>query len=335
MVWPETRKNVVGKKMKTRHWFLLLLILTLTVFGSVEAQTQAGFISLDCGLVPTTTTYTEKSTNITYKSDADYVDSGLVGKINNAYMTQLQQQTWSLRSFRDGQRNCYNLFDLTANIKYLIRATFMYGNYDVLNQLPSCDLRVGANKWFSIKITGVTNSSSYEIFHVVTQDDLQVCLVKTGPTTPFISSLELRPLNNNSYNTQSGSLIGWTALTDNETTLISTDLPIDISSVYDMPQAVMKTVVIPANGSNTCYMRPPKISVSTIFNPSAVSSSNGKFSFTFTMTGNSTLPPLINAAEIYTVLDVTQLGTDNDEVSAMMNIKKTYGLSRKLSWQGD
>lgn len=61
------------------------------------------------------------------------------------------------------------------------------------------------------------------------------------------------------------------------------------------------------------YMRPPKISVSTIFNPSAVSSSNGKFSFTFTMTGNSTLPPLINAAQIYTVLDVTQLGTDNDE----------------------
>ncbi|KAF3524600.1 hypothetical protein F2Q69_00047388 [Brassica cretica] len=314
--------------MKTRHWFLLLLILTLTVFGSVEAQTQAGFISLDCGLVPTTTTYTEKSTNITYKSDADYVDSGLVGKINNAYMTQLQQQTWSLRSFRDGQRNCYNLFNLTANIKYLIRATFMYGNYDVLNQLPSIDLRVGANKWFSIKITGVTNSSSYEIFHVVTQDDLQVCLVKTGPTTPFISSLELRRLNNNSYNTQSGSLMLFAriyfpsdpssfvrldCITDNETTSISTDLPIDISSVYDMPQAVMKTVVIPANGSNTCYMRPPKISVSTIFNPSAVSSSNGKFSFTFTMTGNSTLPPLINAAEIYTVLDVTQLGTDNDE----------------------
>ncbi|CAN6932749.1 unnamed protein product, partial [Brassica oleracea] len=351
--------------MKTRHWFLLLLILTLTVFGSVEAQTQAGFISLDCGLVPTTTTYTEKSTNITYKSDADYVDSGLVGKINNAYMTQLQQQTWSLRSFRDGQRNCYNLFDLTANIKYLIRATFMYGNYDVLNQLPSCDLRVGANKWFSIKITGVTNSSSYEIFHVVTQDDLQVCLVKTGPTTPFISSLELRPLNNNSYNTQSGSLMlfariyfpsdpssfvrydedihdrGWTALTDNETTLISTDLPIDISSVYDMPQAVMKTVVIPANGSNTCYMRPPKISVSTIFNPSAVSSSNGKFSFTFTMTGNSTLPPLINAAEIYTVLDVTQLGTDNDEATISLREeeekdgrRRNMGERRKGEFEG-
>ncbi|CAN7104987.1 unnamed protein product, partial [Brassica rapa subsp. narinosa] len=392
------------RKMKSLHWFLLLLIISFTVLGSVEAQTQAGFISLDCGLVPTTTTYTEKSTNITYKSDTDYVDSGLVGTINDAYKTRFQQQTWSLRSFPEGQRNCYNLFNLTANSKYLIKATFLYGNYDKLNQLPSFDLHIGANKWLSINITGVTNSSTYEIFHVVTQDNLQVCLVKTGPTIPFISSLELRPLNNNSYNTQSGSLMlytriyfpsnplsfirydedihdrGWNAFTDNETTSISTDLPIDTSNAYDMPQAVMKTAAIPVNASKTWYlwwtlddisaqsyvymhfaeiqtlkasdirefnityngglrwysfMRPPKLSISTIFNPSAVSSSDGVFNFTFTMTGNSTLPPLINALEIYTVVDVTQLGTDNDEVSAMMSIKKTYGLSKKLSWQGD
>lgn len=194
----------------------------------------------------------------------------------------------------------------------------------------------------SFNITGVTNSSTYEIFHVVTQDNLQVCLVKTGPTIPFISSLELRPLNNNSYNTQSGSLMlytriyfpsnplsfirydedihdrGWNAFTDNETTSISTDLPIDTSNAYDMPQAVMKTAAIPVNASKTwylwwtlddisaqsyvymhfaeiqtlkasdirefnityngglrwySYMRPPKLSISTIFNPSAVSSS--------------------------------------------------------------
>ncbi|CAN6997896.1 unnamed protein product [Brassica rapa subsp. trilocularis] len=134
--------------MKSLHWFLLLLIISFTVLGSVEAQSQAGFISLDCGLVPKTTTYTEKSTNITYKSDTDYVDSGLVGTINDAYKTRFQQQTWSLRSFPEGQRNCYNLFNLTANSKYLIKATFLYGNYDKLNQLPSFDLHIGANKWF-------------------------------------------------------------------------------------------------------------------------------------------------------------------------------------------
>ncbi|AEE32726.1 Leucine-rich repeat protein kinase family protein [Arabidopsis thaliana] len=389
--------------MKSLHWFLHLLIIAFTVLRSVEAQNQAGFISLDCGLVPKETTYTEKSTNITYKSDVDYIDSGLVGKINDAYKTQFQQQVWAVRSFPVGQRNCYNV-NLTANNKYLIRGTFVYGNYDGLNQFPSFDLHIGPNKWSSVKILGVTNTSMHEIIHVVPQDSLEVCLVKTGPTTPFISSLEVRPLNNESYLTQSGSLMlfarvyfpsssssfirydedihdrVWNSFTDDETVWISTDLPIDTSNSYDMPQSVMKTAAVPKNASepwllwwtldeNTAqsyvymhfaevqnltanetrefnityngglrwfsYLRPPNLSISTIFNPRAVSSSNGIFNFTFAMTGNSTLPPLLNALEIYTVVDILQLETNKDEVSAMMNIKETYGLSKKISWQGD
>ncbi|XP_024006200.1 probable LRR receptor-like serine/threonine-protein kinase At1g51860 isoform X2 [Eutrema salsugineum] len=389
--------------MKSLDWFLLLLIIVFTVLRSVKAQNQAGFISLDCGLVPKNTTYVEKTTNITYKSDADYIDSGSVGKIKDAYTTLFQQQVWALRSFPEGERNCYNV-NLTANRKYLIRGTFVYGNYDGLNQFPSFDLHIGATKWSSVKILGVTNTSMHEIFHVVTQDSLQVCLVKTGPTTPFISSLEIRPLNNDSYNTQSGSLMlfariyfpsqsssfirydedirdrAWLPFSDNETMSISTDLPIGTNNFYDVPQAVMKTAAIPANASKPWYLwwtlddvsaqsyvymhfaeiqnlkandirefnityngglswydyfRPPKLSISTIFHSIPVNSPDGKYNFTFTMTGNSTLPPLINALEIYTVVDITQLGTDKGEVSAMMNIKKTYGLSKKLSWQGD
>ncbi|KAL9309382.1 putative LRR receptor-like serine/threonine-protein kinaseRLK-Pelle-LRR-I-1 family [Arabidopsis thaliana] len=390
--------------MKPLHWFLHLLIIAFTVLRSVEAQNQAGFISLDCGLVPKETTYTEKSTNITYKSDVDYIDSGLVGKINDAYKTQFQQQVWAVRSFPVGQRNCYNV-NLTANNKYLIRGTFVYGNYDGLNQFPSFDLHIGPNKWSSVKILGVTNTSMHEIIHVVPQDSLEVCLVKTGPTTPFISSLEVRPLNNESYLTQSGSLMlfarvyfpsssssfirydedihdrVWNSFTDDETVSISTDLPIDTSTnSYDMPQSVMKTGAVPKNASEPwllwwtldeitaqsyvymhfaevqnltanetrefnityngglrwfSYLRPPNLSISTIFNPRAVSSSNGIFNFTFAMTGNSTLPPLLNALEIYTVVDLLQLETNKDEVSAMMNIKETYGLSKKISWQGD
>lgn len=156
--------------------------------------------------MPKETTYVEKSTNITYRSDATFIDSGFPGKISEVYRTQLQQQTWALRSFPEGQRNCYN-FTLTAKRKYLIRGTFIYGNYDGLNRLPSFDLYIGPNKWTSVSIPGVTNGSVNEMIHVLTQDRLQICLVKTGETTPFISSLELRPLNNNTYVTQSGSLI--------------------------------------------------------------------------------------------------------------------------------
>jgi len=161
---------------------------------------------LDCGLVPKETTYVETSTNITYKSDANYTDSGLVGKINDAHKTLVQQPLWALRSFPEGERNCYN-FNLTVNSTYLIRGTFLYGNYDGLNQSPSFDLHIGASKWTSVNIVGVTDTVMPEIIHVLTQKRLQVCLVKTGKTTPFISSLELRPLINNIYIAESGSMV--------------------------------------------------------------------------------------------------------------------------------
>ncbi|EOA39631.1 hypothetical protein CARUB_v10008262mg, partial [Capsella rubella] len=390
------------KKMKLLLGFLPFLILAFAIFELVQAQDQSGFISLDCGLVPKDRTYVEKSTNITYRSDADFIDSGTPGKINEMYKTQFQQQTWSLRSFPEGRRNCYNL-TLTVKRKYLIRATFMYGNYDGLNQLPSFDLHIGPNKWTSVSTLGVTNGSIHELIHVLTQDRLQICLVKTGETTPFISSLELRPLSNNTYVTQSGSLIAfarvffsptpsflrydedihdrtWTPFLDNKTSVISTEASVDTSNFYNVPQPVAKTAAVPANATQPMtidwtldditaqsyiymhfaeienleenatrefnitfnggrnwysYFRPPNFSITTVFNPGAVSSPDGKFNFTFTKTGNSTLPPLINGLEVYKVLNIEQQETDQDEVSAMLDIKTTYGLRTRSSWQGD
>ncbi|CAN7084160.1 unnamed protein product [Brassica oleracea var. botrytis] len=184
--------------MKYFHGFLLLLITAYDILESVQAQNQsAEFISLACGLVPEHTTYSEKSRNIIYTSDANYIDSGLVGRIRDEYKV-LQQQTWTLRSFPEGTRNCYS-FNLTAKRKYLISGSFLYGNYDGRNKIPVFDLRIGPNKWTSVILDGVGNASVYEMIHVLTQDRLQVCLVKTGETIPFISSLELRPLNKDTY----------------------------------------------------------------------------------------------------------------------------------------
>ncbi|KFK35821.1 hypothetical protein AALP_AA4G041600 [Arabis alpina] len=51
-------------------------------------------------------------------------------------------------------------------------------------------------------------------------------------------------------------------------------------------------------------------------------------------TKKSTLPPLINAAEIFTVVEFPQSETNQDEVVAIKKIQIDYGLSR-ISWQGD
>ncbi|KAG2250686.1 hypothetical protein Bca52824_080822 [Brassica carinata] len=360
------------------------------------------FISLTCGLIPKSATYTEKTTNITYISDADFIDSGIVGRIDDSYKTLFQQQTWTLRSFPEGQRNCYT-FNLKENSKYLIRGTFVYGNYDGLNQMPEFDLHVGPNKWTSVTLEGVANASIYEIIHVVAHDRLQVCLIKTGETTPFISSLELRPLNNNTYqcftkkkennNTyltheslmsfariyfpQTPSFLRydedvhdrvWVPYKNNKTVSLSTNLTIDTSSgSYNVPQHVANSAIFPANashplniwwdigdtnahsyiymhfaeiqnlGSNEIrefnitynggevwesFFRPHKLKITTIFSRTALSSSDGKFNFTFTMTESSTLPPLINALEVYTDVENLLLETHQDEDPKSLNIRK-------------
>ncbi|CAN6826207.1 unnamed protein product [Brassica oleracea] len=103
--------------MKFFPCFLLLFVTAAyDIFESVQAQYQSEFISLACGLVPKHTIYTEKKTKIIYKSDANHIDSGLVGRISHEYTEQFEQQTWTLRSFPEGTRNCYN-FNLTANQK--------------------------------------------------------------------------------------------------------------------------------------------------------------------------------------------------------------------------
>ena len=59
--------------------------------------------------------------------------------------------------------------------------------------------------------------------------------------------------------------------------------------------------------------RPPNFTITTLFTPEAISSLDGNFKLTFAMTGNSTHPPLINAVEIYRVLELTEPETNQDE----------------------
>jgi hypothetical protein len=106
---------------------------------------------------------------------------------------------YNVRSFPDGERNCYTVGSLVPRIKYLIRAFFMYGNYDGLNSLPIFDLYVGANLWTTVNISTLDNAKVVEAIVVVPDDTVRVCLVNTGAGTPFISGLDLRPLKNELY----------------------------------------------------------------------------------------------------------------------------------------
>lgn len=107
----------------------------------------------------------------------------------------------TLRYFPDGDRNCYTLKPKQGkNNRYLIRAFFAYGNYDGKNQTPSVfDLYLGVNFWKEVNISDANRYIYRESIHTSLTDTINVCLVRTGSTIPFISSLELRLLTNFIY----------------------------------------------------------------------------------------------------------------------------------------
>lgn len=159
----------------------------------------SGFISIDCGL-PAHSSIVESGTKLTYVSDEQFVDTGVNSQIHSQYTSDnLRKELLTVRSFPDGIRNCYTLRSLTAGSKYLVRAVIMYGNYDNLNKPPVFDIYLGVDYWDTVNVTNAGDVYLTEIITMADADYLQVCLVNKNKGTPFISLLDLRPLEKSTY----------------------------------------------------------------------------------------------------------------------------------------
>lgn len=163
-----------------------------------------GSISIDCG-IPEEVAYTDEKTQIHYTSDAQFIGTGTRKNISLKLTSEIPQGVFTtVRSFPEDKRNCYTLrHPEGGNTIYLIRASFMYGNYDDLNKLPQFDLYVGVNFWDYVKFENATHVVIKEILHVPSLDELYICLLNTDMGTPFISALEVRHFDHSSYRTDS------------------------------------------------------------------------------------------------------------------------------------
>ncbi|VVB16616.1 unnamed protein product [Arabis nemorensis] len=382
---------------------LLLLIGTFSAIHTVQAQSksQEGFISLDCGLPANELSpYKEEFTNLQFSSDATFIQSGKTSRIQANRESDFLKPYRTLRYFPDGTRNCYNL-KVEKGRNHLIRARFVYGNYDGRDISPKFDMYIGPNPWVTIDLERLVNGTLKEIFHIPTSNSLQICLVKNGTTTPMISALEIRPMGKDSYITKSGSLAlfnrvylsnsssylrypddvydrQWFKYFKTEWTQISTTSDVGNSNGYDPPKVALTTAATPTNASapltiewssanpedeyylyghfaeiqnfqtndtrefNILMNRillfgpliPEKSKINTIYSTSSVTCDEGRCSFQLIKTNRSTLPPFLNAFEVYRVIQFPQSETDESEVTAVKNIEATYGLSR-INWQGD
>ncbi|RYQ98369.1 hypothetical protein Ahy_B08g094414 isoform D [Arachis hypogaea] len=381
----------------------------------LQALDQSGFISIDCGALPNSTDWKD----IQYISDVGIISSGVAKSVSSDSISYFKHnQLWTLRSFPEGRRNCYKINNITIGSKYLIRLEFAYGNYDGSKTFPKFDVYLGVNKWDTVSFGNATlNPYGYEteeIIHIASQEYINICLVNTGHGTPFISTIDLRPLKNDTYSITSpsafGSLVnyyrddfGYSSSDDDDDDYIRyVDDPFDgqwrifmqpdwvklsDSSIttadafskndYQLPAGVMNTAITPANASDPLVINwRPEIPISDVYyiymhfmEVEAESNNNEIREFNIFVDGKlfsekpvqppylstktirvvvpnsvdislektplSTLPPIINAIEVYELIQFHQLDTFQADVDAITRIQSVYGLAIREEWQGD
>ncbi|KAJ7566784.1 hypothetical protein O6H91_02G118300 [Diphasiastrum complanatum] len=155
---------------------------------------NAGFLSLNCG---GTNTFTDKN-GIVWVPDIPYIFTGSVSQVSAS--AQQEEPLKSLRFFPGSRKkNCY-ILPVTPYGTYLLRATFLYGNYNTLGKPPSFDIQFNGNYWSTVSISDANTRVYYELVLAPPANDISVCLAKSTPTdNPFISSLELRQLAPSMY----------------------------------------------------------------------------------------------------------------------------------------
>lgn len=115
---------------------------------------------------------------------------------------ETRQQYMSLRYFpNDDQKYCYTL-NVTSRTRYLVRATFLYGNFDNNNVYPKFDVSMGATPWSTIVISDANTVEVIEMIFLAAEPTISVCLSNATTGQPFISTLELRQFNGSMYITE-------------------------------------------------------------------------------------------------------------------------------------
>ncbi|XP_021749905.1 putative leucine-rich repeat receptor-like protein kinase At2g19210 [Chenopodium quinoa] len=226
------------------------------------------------------TGYTDESTTLDYAPDELYIDTGINVDVSPPYrVPTLQQQLQNVRSFPKGSKNYYTLRSSQGKgANYLVRAIFMYGNYDFLDNPPTFELHLGVDVWDTIKLDNSSHIVMKEMIHSPSTDFLYVCLANIGSGTPFISALELRQVNDSIYKRESGSLELLYRYYSHKTSVdnirynddifdriwepmylvngsqISTEFDvISTLNVFQLPPSVMKAAIIPVNVSEPIH----------------------------------------------------------------------------------
>jgi len=186
--------------------FLLVLVTAAAVFFTASDAQVPGFVSIDCG---GSANYTDEL-GLQWTGDAGWFPFGQTATISVPSEKRAQYSTVryfppssspATTSTNNNNKHCYTL-RVRTRTRYLVRATFLYGNFDSSNVFPEFDLYLGASHWSTIVIYDDAKVVTREAVVLAADPALSVCLSSAATTgQPFISTLELRQLNGSLYYT--------------------------------------------------------------------------------------------------------------------------------------
>ncbi|KAM7266019.1 hypothetical protein ACFE04_003702 [Oxalis oulophora] len=158
-------------------------------------MSKSGFISLDCGGKENFT----DEIGLTWSPDDNNTNFG--EKADISVFNETRKQYTTLRYFptdSTSRKYCYAI-NVTSRTRYLLRATFLYGNYDSNNVYPKFDVSVDATHWSTIVISDADTIEQIELIFLASTPTISVCLSNATTGNPFISTLELRQFNGSVY----------------------------------------------------------------------------------------------------------------------------------------
>ncbi|XP_047057225.1 probable LRR receptor-like serine/threonine-protein kinase At1g67720 [Lolium rigidum] len=168
--------------------FVLLLLW-------LPSAAQPGFLSLDCG--GETGEYMD-GVGIHWTSDSNFVSGGQTATLPGH---QLQKQYRTVRYFPpDKRKYCYTI-DARERTRYLVRASFLYGDFDHSPVYPKFDLSLGSTHWSTVVIYDASSVVVEEAIVLAPTPELRICLSEATTGQPFISTLEVRMLGGSAYST--------------------------------------------------------------------------------------------------------------------------------------
>lgn len=176
-------------------FFYQILLVFLALAPSALCQVTE-FVSIDCG---GSSNYTDPTTGLAWIPDTGLMSYGQSSKVQNPNVSSVQYST--RRDFPiDGQKYCYTL-RTEERRRYIVRTTFLYGNPDTGATFPKFDLYLDTTKWTTVTIFDAARVYVKEMIIRAPSELVDVCLCCATTGAPFISTLELRPLNLSIYAT--------------------------------------------------------------------------------------------------------------------------------------